>query len=84
MERLACGGATLLWLKLYIGLVYLGEAIEEWSTCFGDAWLHHLFGECCKDNEGWRGHHFWWLEFELELSSLYVEGSARCSSILLM
>ena len=53
-------------------------------VALGDAWLHHLLGECCKDNEGWRGHHFWWLEFELELSSLYVEGSARCSSILLM
>ena len=25
-------------------------------------WLHHLFGECCKDNQGWKGHHFWWLK----------------------
>ena len=24
----------------------------------GDPWLHHLVGESCKDNQGWKGHHF--------------------------
>ena len=27
-----------------------------------DAWLCHLLGECCKDNQGWKGLHFLRLE----------------------
>ena len=27
-------------------------------VALGDAWLHHLFSECYKDNQGWKGHHF--------------------------
>ena len=27
-------------------------------VALGDAWLLHLFGKCCKNNQGWKGHHF--------------------------
>ena len=45
------------------------EAIEEWSASTGldDAWLGHLFGKCCEDNQGLKdiiSDRFSWFETE--------------------
>ena len=55
-DRWGCHNVILL--VEVVGFMYPGVAIEKkWSTCgllvvLGDAWLHHLFSEYYKDNQG--------------------------------
>ena len=55
----------LLLVEVIYWAFWGGHRRVEWVLALmglNDVWFHHLFNECCEDNQGWKGHHFWWLK----------------------